>query len=29
MLENVLRDEPDWRSILRIEKVDFRTGTAN
>jgi hypothetical protein len=24
-----LRDEPDWRRILRVEKIEFRTGTAN
>jgi hypothetical protein len=29
MLENALRDEPDWRGVLRVEKVEFRTGTAN
>jgi hypothetical protein len=29
MLENVLRDEPDWCSILPVEKIEFRTGTAN
>jgi hypothetical protein len=28
MPEKVLRDEPDWRGILRVEKVEFRTGTA-
>ena len=29
MLEKALRDEPDWREILRVEKVELRTGTAN
>jgi hypothetical protein len=24
-----LRGEPDWRAILHVEKVEFRTGTAN
>jgi hypothetical protein len=23
------RDEPDWRGILRVEKIEFTTGTAN
>jgi hypothetical protein len=29
MLARVLRDEPDWRAVLRVEKIEFRTGTAN
>ena len=29
MLAEALEDEPDWRSILRVEKIEFRTGTAN
>jgi hypothetical protein len=29
MLAQVLYDEPDWRGILRVEKIEFRTGTAN
>jgi hypothetical protein len=29
MLEEALRDEPDWSRILRVEKVEFRTRTAN
>jgi hypothetical protein len=29
MLARVLRDEPDWRAILRVEKIEFRTGRAN
>jgi hypothetical protein len=29
MLAEALRDEPDWREILRVEKIEFRTGTAN
>jgi hypothetical protein len=28
MLAKVLWDEPDWSGILRVEKIDFRTGTA-
>jgi hypothetical protein len=23
------RDEPDWRGILRVEKIEIRTRTAN
>jgi hypothetical protein len=29
MLAEALHDEPDWRGILRVEKIEFRTGTAN
>jgi hypothetical protein len=29
MLAEALEDEPDWRGILRVEKIEFRTGTAN
>jgi hypothetical protein len=29
MLGKVLRDEPDWSGILRVEKIEFLTGTAN
>jgi hypothetical protein len=29
MLTEALRDEPDWCRILRVEKIEFRTGTAN
>jgi hypothetical protein len=29
MVAEALRDEPDWCGILRVEKVEFRTGTAN
>jgi hypothetical protein len=29
MVAEALRDEPDWRAILRVEKIEFRTGTAN
>jgi hypothetical protein len=29
MVAEALRDEPDWRGILRVEKVEFRTGTSN
>jgi hypothetical protein len=29
MLAKVLWDEPDWHGILRVEKIEFRTGTAN
>jgi hypothetical protein len=28
MLAKVLWDEPDWRGNLRVEKIDFRRGTA-
>ena len=29
MLATVLRDEPSGREILRVEKIEFRTGTVN
>ncbi len=29
MLAKVLWDEPAWQGILRVEKMEFRTGTAN
>jgi hypothetical protein len=29
MLAKALEDEPDWNAILRVEKVEFGTGTAN
>jgi hypothetical protein len=29
MLAEALQDEPDWRGILRVEKIEFRTGMAN
>ena len=29
MVAEALQDEPDWAGILRVEKVEFRTGTAN
>jgi hypothetical protein len=29
MLARVLSDEPDWRGILRVERVELRRGTAN
>jgi hypothetical protein len=29
VLAEALRDEPDWRGILRAEKIELRTGTAN
>jgi hypothetical protein len=29
MLAKVIWDEPDWRGVLRVEKIEFRTGTAN
>ena len=29
LVAEALRDEPDWRGILRVEKIEFRTGTAN
>ena len=29
MVAESLQDEPDWCGILRVEKVEFRAGTAN
>ena len=29
LLAKVLWDEPSWRGILRVEKIELRTGTAN
>jgi hypothetical protein len=29
MLAEALQDEPDWSGILRVEKIEFRTGTAS
>jgi hypothetical protein len=29
MIAEALQDEPDWRGILHVEKVEFRTGTTN
>jgi hypothetical protein len=29
MLARVLLDEPAWRDIFRVEKIEFLTGTAN
>jgi hypothetical protein len=29
MVAEALQDEPDWREILRVEKVELRTGTPN
>ena len=29
MLSKVLWDEPAWQGVLRVEKIEFRTGTAN
>jgi hypothetical protein len=29
MLAQALRDEPDWQAILRVEKIELQTGTAN
>jgi hypothetical protein len=29
MLAEALRDEPGWRAILRVEKIEFRTRKAN
>jgi hypothetical protein len=29
MLARVVGDEPDWRDILHVEKIELRTGTAN
>jgi hypothetical protein len=29
MVAEAVRDEPDWCDSLRVEKIEFRTGTAN
>jgi hypothetical protein len=29
MVAEVLWDEPSWSGTLRVEKIEFRTGTAN
>jgi hypothetical protein len=29
MLAEALSDEPGWPGILHVEKIEFRTGTAN
>jgi hypothetical protein len=29
MLAEALQDEPGWQVILQVEKIEFRTGTAN
>ena len=29
MVAEALRDEPDWRGILRVGRIELRTGTAN
>jgi hypothetical protein len=29
VLAEALRDEPDWRGVLRVEKIELLTGTAN
>jgi hypothetical protein len=29
MVVEALQDEPSWNGILRVEKIEFRTGTAN
>jgi hypothetical protein len=29
MVAEALQDEPDWREVLLVEKVELRTGTAN
>jgi hypothetical protein len=29
MVTEALKDEPDWRGILRVEKIEFSTGAAN
>jgi hypothetical protein len=29
MLAKVLWDKPAWQGLLRIEKIELRTGTAN
>jgi hypothetical protein len=29
MVGEALQDEPGWSGILRVEKIEFRTGTPN
>jgi hypothetical protein len=29
MLAKLLWDEPSWSGLLRVEKIELRTGTAN
>jgi hypothetical protein len=29
MLAKALWDEPDWREVLRVERIELRTGGAN
>jgi hypothetical protein len=29
MVADASRDEPGWQEVLRVEKVEFRTGTTN
>jgi hypothetical protein len=29
MLAKVLWEEPGWQGVLRVEKIELRTGTAN
>jgi hypothetical protein len=29
VLARVLQDEPDWRDILHVERIELRTGTTN
>jgi hypothetical protein len=29
MLDRVLWDEPSWRGILRVERIDLQTGGLN
>jgi hypothetical protein len=29
MVAEAVYDEPDWRGILRVEKIEFRTGALN
>jgi len=29
MIAEALQDEPGWREILRVEKIEFRRGTTN
>jgi hypothetical protein len=29
VLARVLQDEPDWRDIMHVERIELRTGTTN
>jgi hypothetical protein len=29
VLARVLKDEPEWRDIMHVERIELRTGTTN